>query len=294
MTDCLAWPSGRLCVARPQLTEGEASAADWHIDVFDYPGRGGGEAVHPRTGEYRPVCRALVVDPRSGSVYWTNSAGDVLELSLGGGAVRAVLSGAEGLVRDYFGTFSADATGSMAFHWRQVQWCSERHSVLGMHGNSGYLFELTFPASPADCTSAADEAAAVPSPSLQLVARLTSIPSQRCGMADQFSYGYLGFAVAGGVVYYLTGAPIFDAHGMRLAGKVSTAKGEAKGLEHLHLVTYDLREDRYHDHGPIFYSNRIGWPTYVNSLAVGRRGAVYALGRLPNGLTDAFRVECGV
>ena len=47
-------------------------------------------------------------------------------------------------------------------------------------------------------------------------------------MGDQFSYGYLGFTVRKGV-YYLTGGPIFDADGRRVAGKESTAKGEAKG-----------------------------------------------------------------
>ena len=66
--------------------------------------------------------------------------------------------------------------------------------------------------------------------------------------------------------------------------------GEAKGLEHLHLVTYTLATDAYVDHGPIFYSDRIGYPTYVNSIAVGGDGWVYALGRLPSGLTDLFRV----
>ena len=55
-------------------------------------------------------------------------------------------------------------------------------------------------------------------------------------------------------------------------------------------MTYTLATDKYEDHGPIFYSDRIGWPTYVNSIAVGCDGWVYALGRLPSGLTDLFRV----
>ena len=70
-----------------------------------------------------------------------------------------VLSGSEGLVRDYFGTFSPNAAGSMAFHWRQVQWCAERQAVVGMHGNSGYLFELTLPAMPVGSEENAAEAA---------------------------------------------------------------------------------------------------------------------------------------
>jgi hypothetical protein len=101
----------------------------------------------------------------------------------------------------------------------------------------------------------------------------------------------LGFAVSRGVAYYLTGGPIFSAEGKRLAGKASTNKGEAKGLEHLHLVTYVLATCTYQDHGPIFLDDRIGFPTYVNSLAVGGDGWVYALGRMPDGITELFRVR---
>ena len=285
---CLLWPSGRLCVARPAGADGGGAAGGdaWQVEVHDYPGRGGGEGVHPRTGEYRPVCRALVVDPRSGRALWSNAFGEILAYDGGGGAagagaVHVLLSGAEGLVRDYFGSFDPAAPGSMGYHWRQAQWCEASQTILGMHGNSGYLFELSLPA-------ADDDGAR---PLLQLRARLASAPSQRCGMADQFSYGYLGFQERGGRVFYLTGAPIFGADGRRLAGKASTAKGEAKGLEHLHLVTYDLANDRYEDHGAIFYANRLGFPTYVNSLAVGTDGWLYALGRMPNGRTDLFRVR---
>ena len=56
-------------------------------------------------------------------------------------------------------------------------------------------------------------------------------------------------------------------------------------------MTYDLGADEYADHGPIFYGDRIGHPTYVNSLAVGPDGYVYALGRQPDGRTDLFRVR---
>ena len=125
----------------------------------------------------------------------------------------------------------------------------------------------------------------------ELVERLTSIPSRRLGLGDQFSYGYLGFAVRNRVAYYLTGAPIFGPDGRRVAGKASTNKGEAKGLEHLHLVTYEMEKDMYKDHGPIFLDDRIGYPTYVNSIAIGDDGWVYALGRMPDGLTELFRVR---
>lgn len=75
-------------------------------------------------------------------------------------------------------------------------------------------------------------------------------------MQDQFSYGYLGFEVKKGVVYYLTGAPIIDADGSVLRGKKQTNKGESRGIEHLHLITFHLASSEYRDHGPIFYQNR--------------------------------------
>jgi hypothetical protein len=56
------------------------------------------------------------------------------------------------------------------------------------------------------------------------------------------------------------------------------AKGAARGLENLHLITYHIPTRTYTDHGPIFYpdGNR---PTYVNSIAVGEGGEVYTLAR---------------
>ena len=41
--------------------------------------------------------------------------------------------------------------------------------------------------------------------------------------------------------------------GKRLAGKSSTAMGEAKGLEDLHLITYDIPQRKYADRGAIFW-----------------------------------------
>ena len=66
---CLGWPSGRLHVLAEQsdVDEGGDGDAKWSVvATLDYPGRGKGESVHPRTGEYRPVCRSMVVDPRTG------------------------------------------------------------------------------------------------------------------------------------------------------------------------------------------------------------------------------------
>ncbi len=105
-------------------------------------------------------------------------------------------------------------------------------------------------------------------------------------MFDQFSYGYLGFTLGpdGRTIYYLTGGPIY-VDGQRVLGKSSTAMGEAKGLEDLHLVTYDIAAGKYEDHGAVFFPDGQR-PLYVNSIAVGKDGTVYTLGRITeNGRT---------
>jgi hypothetical protein len=81
--------------------------------------------------------------------------------------------------------------------------------------------------------------------------------------------------------------------GKRLAGKAKTAMGESKGMEDLHLVTYDVRAGKYTDQGAIFFKNG-DRPYYVNSIAVGKDGSVYTLSRITeNGKTrsDLIRIK---
>ena len=79
------------------------------VELFEYPGRGNGEAVHPRTGLYRCVCRSLVVVPAvangQANVYWTNAQGDVLQYCAATRVIDVVLESANGMRRDYFGTY---------------------------------------------------------------------------------------------------------------------------------------------------------------------------------------------
>ena len=61
--------------------------------------------------------------------------------------------------------------------------------------------------------------------------------------------------------------------------------GESKGLENLHLVTYDIEKHRYQDNGAVFYPNGQR-PLYVNAITLGRDGMVYSLPRITeNGKT---------
>lgn len=210
---------------------------------------------------YRTLCRSLLVDPRDGSVYLTTGDGDILCLRYNADSIEVLQS--EDMKKDYFGLYDPTSPGHMGYNWRQTVWCPLKEMVYGVHGNSGYLFRFDPDV-----------------PRVEVLDRLTSLPSKRSGMYDQFSYGYLGFTLGpdGRTLYYLTGGPIYI-DGKRVRGKESTAMGEAKGLENLHLITYDIVTSEYTDHGPVFFENG-DRPTYVNAITIGKDGTVYTLGRI--------------
>lgn len=223
--------------------------------------------------QYRTVCRSICVDPGSGRAWFTTSEGTILVYQPDTDTIVRIAG--EDLKKDYFGLYDPTSPGHMGYNWRQTVWDPRDSAVYGVHGNSGYLFRFE------------------PTPERVVVLdRITSLPSQRSGMFDQFSYGYLGFAMGpdGKTLHYLTGAPIY-VDGKRLAGKSSTAMGEAKGLENLHLITYDIRRNMYKDNGAIFYENGQR-PLYVNAIALHKSGNVYFLARITeNGKTRTDLVE---
>ena len=210
---------------------------------------------------YRTICRSLVADPQDGSVYYTTGDGEIFAYRYQREVIEKV-SG-EDMKKDYFGLYDPTSAGHMGYNWRQTAWCALDRSVYGVHGNSGYLFRYD----PRTLR-------------VEVLDRLTSLPSKRSGMFDQFSYGYLGFVLGpdGETLHYLTGGPVY-VDGQRVAGKSETSMGESKGIENLHLITYNIPKARYTDHGPIFFANGQR-PAYVNSIAVGLDGTVYTLSRV--------------
>ena len=211
-----------------------------------------------RGDDYRVLCRSILVDPRDGTAYYTVSDGDIYSYNPSDPKLKKV-EGVD-LRLDYFGTYDTQDAGSMGYNWRKILWYEPENRAYGVHGNSGYLF--TF-----DPTNK----------KVEIVDRITSEPSKKCGMFDQFSYGYLGFKIKDGVIYYLTGAPIYE-DGKRVKGLDKISMGAPKGLEHLHLVTYNILERKYKDLGPIFYEDGT-FPTYVNSIALGSDNDVYTIAR---------------
>lgn len=246
----LTWPTGHFL--RYDLAKKELR------DLGPIPGQS------PDAPIYRALCRSLIVDPEDGSVYFTTVDGLILRYLYARDKLETIQS--ENMRKDYFGLYNTDEPGHMGYNWRQVVWYAPERVIYGVHGNSGYLFRF-------------DPRAA----RIEVLDRITSLPSRRSGMYDQFSFGYLGFTLGpdGHTLYYLTGGPIY-VNGRRLEGKATTAKGEAKGLENLHLVTYHIPTARYTDHGPVFFEDG-QIPTYVNTIAVDKDGAVYAIARVPDG-----------
>ncbi|MFK5972394.1 MAG: hypothetical protein QM485_03855 [Flavobacteriaceae bacterium] len=218
-----------------------------------------GEAGTPGD-DYRVICRSMFIDHRDGAVYFSSSEGDIYTYSPGMSSFKKV----EGidLKLDYFGKFDPTRPGNMGYNWRTIVWYAPEGVAYGVHGNSGYLFKFD--------------------PKLrkiEIVERITSEPSKKSGMFDQFSYGYLGFQLGPDkeTLYYLTGGPIYI-NGKRVKGLEEIAMGGAKGLENLHLITYNIPNQKYIDHGSIFYEDG-KFPTHVNSIAIGHNGDVFTLAR---------------
>ena len=246
---CITWPSGNFLhydLDKNKLTDcGPVSAR--------------GEAGIPGD-DYRVLCRSMFIDPKAGAVYFSNAEGDIFRYSPGSAGITR-LEGVD-LRLEYFGQYDPKHPGTMGYNWRKIFWHPAEEVAYGVHGNSGYLFRFD-----------------PRGRSVEIVERITSVPSRRSGMYDQFSYGYLGFQLGPDreTVYYLTGGPVYI-NGQKVQGQKQIAKGAARGLENLHLVTYHLPTGNYTDHGAVFYKDG-SRPTYVNSLAVGGDGHVYMLAR---------------
>ena len=211
---------------------------------------------------YRTICRSIAVDPGDGSAYFTDSEGTIHRYRYATDAVEIVRGRRheEGLLRPLRPDLARP-------HGLQL--------AAGRLGPVAAAWSTACTATPATSSGSIPRAERV-----EVLDRITSLPSQRSGMFDQFSYGYLGFTLGpdGRTLYYLTGGPVY-VDGKRVAGKSKTAMGESKGIENLHLVTYDIPTGHYVDHGAIFFADGQR-PAYVNSIAVGKDGTVYTLSRI--------------
>jgi hypothetical protein len=150
----------------------------------------------------------------------------------------------------------------MSYNWRSILWYAPEGVAYGVHGSSGYLFRFD-----------------PRKPKIEIVERITSEPSKKSGMFDKYYFGYLGFKLGPDkhTIYYLTGGPI-NSDGQNTKGAKGIPYG-LTGLENMHLITYNIPDRKYMDHGPIFYEDG-SRPTWVNSIAFGKDGYVYTLAQI--------------
>jgi len=269
--DLCTAPNGEGIVAmNMDVKRGQVFAITWPTGLFLHydvqterlvnlgPTAANGEAGTPGA-DFRTLCRSILVDG-DGNAYFSTAEGTIYAYHTKQQKMERL---PVDLRLDYFGSYDYTRPGSMAFNWRKIFWYEREQIAYGVHGNSGYLFRFDPKKS-----------------NIELVQRISSEASQRSGMFDQFSYGYLGFQLGpdSETIYYLTGSPIFE-KGKRLKGLSEIAKGGSKGKENLHLITYHIPTQTYQDHGAIYYENG-EQPSYVNAIAVGDDGAVYTLGRM--------------
>lgn len=176
----ITWPKGYFVhydVAKDELT---------NLGLISY----NGEAGMPGD-DYRVLCRSVFIDQETGLAYYSNAEGDIFSYNPDSKSISKV----EGvsLDIDYFGEYDPTGPRSMGYNWRSIFWYPAENVAYGVHGNSGYLFRFD-----------------PRNPKIEIVDRITSEPSKKSGMFDQFSYGYLGFKLGpdGKTIYYLTGGPI--------------------------------------------------------------------------------------
>lgn len=249
----ITWPTGMLL---------RYNVSDNRLENLGPTTMGNGEAGE--TGkDYRVVCRSIVVNPDDGTIYLTNSEGEIKYLKFGERELKTAEN--VSLKKDYFGNYDISSTRSMGYNWRQAFWNNADKKIYGLNGTSGYLFSY-------------DPATA----KVEVLERLTSLPSKRSGMFDAFDFGYLSFALGpdGHTVFYLTSAPSNkepDKLNANSGGVLSTGL-KTENID-LHLITFDTTDETYKDHGPVFLRNGES-PFLVNSITFGLDGTIYALGRI--------------
>jgi hypothetical protein len=255
----ITWPSG-IFVSYDLATK----------DATDTAVSGKGEAGRKDT--YQAICRAMVVNPEDGSVYFTICDGRIVRYRWSRNAFELVQG--DNLRKDYFGSYHLNSPLHTGYHWRQAVWHPDERVIYAVHGSSGYLVRFDPEVERVD-----------------VIERITSNPSRQTGMYDKFSHGYLGFIIGNDqrTAYYLTGGAIYhDGHPVLDREQRVGAQGE----ENVHLVTFDIRTNTYCDHGPIFCEGGQR-PAYVQSIGIGHDGYVYALATVMDGgdeRTDLMRI----
>lgn len=225
---CITWPSGIFMYY-------DLNAEELHI--VGQKSRGGEMGV----GEnYFCLCRAFAIDPRDGTVYFTNADGEILEYHAGDDDVKSVAWAS--MRKDVFGMLDPHQGGHQGYNWRYIIWNEKYQKFYGVHGLSGYLFSFD----PKE-------------KKLEVIDRIAGEYCRKNGTYEVFRYGYMTLALRPGdddTLYYISGYYKFenpDEVQTRMMQQAGSPGDDvvAKAKSFISLVTYHLPTGTYRDHGVI-------------------------------------------
>jgi len=201
--------------------------------------------------QYFCLCRSLGVDPRDGSVYFTNSDGDIRRYDY---RSNAVTSTGVSLKRDIFGHWEVHTPGHQGYNWRKVLWHERTAKFVAVHPKSAFLFAFD---------PATQE--------VEILERIAADELRKNGRFEPFRYGYLGLAFGPDkdTLYYLTATYDLRAEDGRVIPEV------------LHLVTYSLQTGALADHGAVHLADG-RYPTMTHCIAVHPGGRIYTVPWIEN------------
>ncbi|OHB74927.1 MAG: hypothetical protein A2Z34_09210 [Planctomycetes bacterium RBG_16_59_8] len=226
----LTWPAGSLISYDIPTKE---------FKILTETGYGKGEWGEREKGEWMFICRTLALDPRDGSLYWSNTQGDIMAYRYDTGKVEKL---AAHIRLKEFGDPSC---------WRQIVWFPKEEVFYGVHMTSSYLFRF-------------DPRSGKIEPLERICGEEFKNPANdgRRGKGPGATLA-LHLGPDGETIYYLPqGAGIVAKDGRKTRGTV-------------HFVTYHIPTRKYTDHGILRLADG-RFPTYAQAIDE-ENGTIYSV-----------------
>ncbi len=185
--------------------------------------------------------RSIGVDPRTGDVFWHNTDDTIERFDFDTEVVRPMekprFNGNMFLVPFGEGNYNVNHV------WRNIRWSDALNKFVGVMYNSDWLFAFD-----------------PETEEIEIIDRIASGPNRKSGFTI---YSSLAFELTpdGRTAYYI-------AH-----NKIDPSDTESNETE-LHLVTYDLVDRHYTDHGPLVLEDGRK-PRYCQGVEIGHDGNIY-------------------
>lgn len=256
---CLTWPKGIFMyyeIDRQRLTTIGQVSKGGEVGLGD---------------NYFCLCRDFAIDPRNGTVYFTNPDGEILKFSRDTG----ILEGIDWahMRKDVFGFLDPHKGGHQGYNWRKMLWNPKYEKFFGVHAKSGYLF-LFDPGNER----------------MEILDRICSEYCRKNGLYEFFRYGYLTLTMAPGdfdTLYYISGFYKFinpDSKQRKIEMQQGSYDQSEKSYEeimsYITLTTYHIPSGTYTDHGVVQLEDG-RYPSLTQSIAIHPDGRIYTCPWLP-------------